>query len=434
MPKQTLPFSSPARFKPARLKHRLACLFFLLPCIASADTLEQLIAATLRSHPAVQSGQAQQQAATAGVDNAKWQFYPTPSLNVEHAKASASDPSYQGDGSVSTIGLQQPLWTGGRLTADLNLANAGVASSAASLQEVRQQLALRVVQSYGDWLSGDLKNQAYETSMAAHVRLRDLVRRRIEQGASADSDMILAVTRLQSVVADLSVARSQKDIALARLSQLLGRRLESAEMGGAAPRPLAGRPDALLAMALANSPALQKSQSQVRQQEAVVAARRADLSPEVFLRAERQYGNHTYANASPENRIFIGVRSRLGAGLSSLSSVDAAKAQYQAALADADSQSRAVAEQVLSDLALANSLEARLGALKASLDAAAQVSDSYDRQFLAGRKSWLDVMNAARELAQTEVQLADLEATRVVVTWRLAIYTRGLNAVLGNEP
>jgi adhesin transport system outer membrane protein len=65
------------------------------------------------------------------------------------------------------------------------------------------------------------------------------------------------------------------------------------------------------------------------------------------------------------------------------------------------------------------------------LQAAGEVSTSYDRQFLAGRKSWLDVMNAARELAQTATQLAEVQATQVVATWRLVIYTSGVGAVTG---
>ena len=43
-------------------------------------------------------------------------------------------------------------------------------------------------------------------------------------------------------------------------------------------------------------------------------------------------------------------------------------------------------------------------------------------------------MNAARELAQTEIQLADIESTQVVVTWRLAINTQGLAAVTQGRP
>jgi adhesin transport system outer membrane protein len=62
------------------------------------------------------------------------------------------------------------------------------------------------------------------------------------------------------------------------------------------------------------------------------------------------------------------------------------------------------------------------------------VSGSYERQFLAGRKSWLDVMNAARELAQTETQLADLVSTQVLVTWRLVLNTGGVDAIAKASP
>ena len=81
------------------------------------------------------------------------------------------------------------------------------------------------------------------------------------------------------------------------------------------------------------------------------------------------------------------------------------------------------------EVPIASNRSQALAATNASLQATEEVSASYDRQFLAGRKSWLDVMNAARELAQTESQWADLKATQVVLTWRLAAYTRGIAAV-----
>ena len=87
-------------------------------------------------------------------------------------------------------------------------------------------------------------------------------------------------------------------------------------------------------------------------------------------------------------------------------------------------------DQVLSDQALALSTDIRVVATQGAMRAAADVSDSYDRQFLAGRKSWLDVMNAARELSQNETQLADLLSTQLTATWRLAIYTSGVAAVI----
>ena len=154
----------------------------------------------------------------------------------------------------------------------------------------------------------------------------------------------------------------------------------------------------------------------------------------MFVRLERQHGNYAFPNAAPENRLFLGLNTRFGAGLSSLSGVEAARQQHQSALAEVQVQARAAGEQVLADAALVASVEARMTALKASLESAAEVAASYDRQFLAGRKAWLDVMNAARELAQTEVQLAELHASHVAASWRLALATGGIAALTVGLP
>jgi adhesin transport system outer membrane protein len=179
---------------------------------------------------------------------------------------------------------------------------------------------------------------------------------------------------------------------------------------------------------------LLKARARAAVQAAAVAESRANLVPEIYLRAERQYGDPVFANASPQSRVFIGFTTRFGAGLSVAAGIAAARSEQQAAQADLAAQQRGVAEQVMTDQALALSTASRLRALQSSLHAATEVSASYDRQFLAGRKSWLDVMNAARELAQTEMQLADLQTTQLVVSWRLAVYTRGVAALATPNP
>ena len=105
-------------------RHRLWCLCFaaLLPLSAQAHVLEQLIASSLASHPAAQGQRALVQSAEAGVDSARWQFYPTPSVSIETANAGAADSLYQGDSRVSTMRLQQALWTGGRLSSGMDKA------------------------------------------------------------------------------------------------------------------------------------------------------------------------------------------------------------------------------------------------------------------------------------------------------------------------
>ena len=410
----------------------LLMLLVLCPLTSAAQVLERLMALALASHPSAQSQRAQLQSAQSGLESARWQFYPTPSIAVEQAHTASTDPSYRGDNRVATLRLQQPLYTGGRLSASMGKAKASLEIGQSALEEVEQQLGLRVVQAYGEWMSAHLKTQAQEKSVSTHIRLSEQVKRRISVGISADSDLVLAMARLESVHAESQASRTQGEMALARLNQLLGSPVDITNLTAllASARELPADSQVLLAQALEKSPAIQKAKAQARVQEAVVLERRAELSPEVYLRLERQYGNFNLPNSSPENRLFFGLSSRFGAGLSSLTNVEAARTQHQAALAEIEVQSRNVAEQVLTDQALALSSARRLQSVQAALNANADVSASYDRQFLAGRKTWIDVMNAARELTQTEMQLADLQASLVAVSWRLAIYTLGIASLI----
>lgn len=403
----------------------------LLPLAASCQSLESLIAATLSFHPSVRSAQSQQASAKAGLSGARWQYWPTPSVLVENASTSTINSAYQGDSRVATLRLQQPLWTAGRLRAGVSRAEAALAYSQASFHEVRQQLALRVIQAYGEWLAAQLKTASHMNARTIHEELQARVKRRVELGISAESDLTLTQVRLDSLAADLSVTRLQQDTALARLGQLIGRPMLGADLGIAGTHVIDPEWLPQLERAVGRQPAVQKAQAQATLLEATLAERSADLSPEVYLRAERQYGNYAIINAAPESRFFVGLSTRFGAGLSTFSNVESAQAQHQAALDDVDAQSRTAVEQLLIDNAQAGSSGTRVAALEASLKAARDVCVSYDRQFLAGRKSWLDVMNAQRELTQTELALADLQASQVIVTWRLALTNLGVETLVG---
>lgn len=404
----------------------------LSPALADAETLEQLITDALVDHPAIRNQQSQKAAAEASVETAKWQFYPTPSLNVQNKYNNPkTDPSYRGDPVAATFDLQQPLWTGGQLTAGLNKANAAVVQSNAALEEARFQIALKVVQSYSDWLAAYQKVQLYDKNMQTYVHLSDMVKRRVEQGASSESDLVLVVSRLQSLAGDTAVAKAQMNTALGQLEQLLGRHVESAALVNsvATPKPINDALPILLDRSVLANPTIQKSKAQVLVQEALIDATQANLSPQVYVRAEEQVGNINYQNASTDSRIFLGVTSNFGAGLSTFTAIDSAKAQYQAALADVDTQSRTVNSQVIADFSLASSSDMRLVALKQSQQASEDIFKSYDRQFLAGKRTWQDTMNSVRDLINVGTQVADTHSSQIASTWRLTIYSSGVESV-----
>lgn len=400
---------------------------------ASALTLIDIIDDVATHHPSVQTQEANSESAQSSLDVAKWQYYPTPSVSVEKASASSRDPSYQGDDRVTMLRLQQPVWTGGRLSGGVDKADAEYQASLDTIAETRQSLALQATQAYGEWLGSLLKLEAADKSVQSHQKLKAQIARRLDQGLSPDSDLMLAASRLAQAEADKSAAQTQQSVSLAKLSQLLGRNVTPSEFTIIKAYPVVGSVDQLIKQALDVNPTKQKLLNTALANRADVDVQGASLYPEVYVRAEQQYGNYVYTGTEPVARIFVGVQSNFGAGLSSASRVDAARAKVKAAESDLVTNERTITEQIITEWSNVQNLKVRLAALDTAQDASESIRESWDRQFVTGRKTWLDVMNAAKELAQTEQLRADAKASLVISSWRIAILTQQLSELIKQQ-
>jgi adhesin transport system outer membrane protein len=209
--------------------------------------------------------------------------------------------------------------------------------------------------------------------------------------------------RADATAAEQSVAELQRQQALNRLVELTGQSTisqASLQAHSATAPPWPTEVASLTDQALAHHPGMRRAQLQRRLAELTVSERQSELQPDVYIRAERQWGHFAIKNAAPENRVFIGFNSKLGAGLSNFSNLEAATEQLSAAAAEVETQERLVREQVAAELAQAQSFALRHRALDGALASSNTVFQSFGRQFNAGRKSWLDLMTAARELAR----------------------------------
>ncbi len=414
----------------------LAGLLMLLCRPAQAAGVAELLTLVMEGHPSLQSQSRLVDGAQAELRGANWQFYPTPSVSTEQVNAARNDALYSKDGRVTTFRLQQPVWTGGRLSAGVSRAEAAVAAAQAQVEESRQTLALRALQTWGEWKLGEQKVQIQREVLQAHEQLRDLIRRRVEAGLSAEADEVLAQSRLEQVRADLAGAQAQLAAALARFEQLAGQRLEPARLASfvVPPRPVRDELPALLERAWRHSPTALKLQAQMKQQDMELQLRKAQLMPEVYVRAEHQQGSYSATGASSGNRLFLGLSFSPGAGLSATAGIDAVLARQQAMQAEMEVSRRSLNEQVSVEQIQLLSLEARERSLRAGLGWTQAMVDSWARQFRNGRKTWVEVMNAARELAQAQAALADAEVGQRVAQWRLAVLAEGLPAVLAAVP
>ncbi|MGA1373165.1 MAG: TolC family protein [Pseudomonadales bacterium] len=397
--------------------------------------LPALIERTLASHPGIRVQQSLARAADAQVDAARRQFFPNPSINYERVETSERDSVYRGNDQITVVRLQQSLWTGGRLRGGLARARSSQAVARAEINALRLQLALQVAGLWAEAHAAQAVAEAYLQSRDVHERLRAMVERRVAGGASAEADAELARARLQQVEADLAGAIARRDAALERIRTVT----EATDFApGTGPvgryrttfRPT--DPDLMVASAMENSPFVERARLQVELSQADVKVARAALSPEIFLRAESQRGSFEANDETTRNRLVLGVSSNLGPGLSALAGVDEARARLEAAQEEVASEEMNTAEQVRSDLVLLNSAQARQELLALSRRSADAVLGSSERLFVAGRRPWQDIMNAARDVAQADAQAAEAAGTDLVAGWRLALVVQGLTSVLAN--
>jgi adhesin transport system outer membrane protein len=123
-------------------------LFMLLSSHLMAQGLERMIHSALLHDSGVQSQVFLERSSAAKLQSAKWQFYPTPSIDMQSAisgfESSVSER-------VITLSVKQPLWSGGRLQANVDAANIDLSIQNYTTQMHRVELAQQVVSAYGQW-------------------------------------------------------------------------------------------------------------------------------------------------------------------------------------------------------------------------------------------------------------------------------------------
>ena len=394
-----------------RFSPLLLCIAFLAAAPLHAqetDTvLRSMLQQTLQTHPQIRAARAKLDGSRFGLSAAQWGRYPSFS-----ATASRNDA---GD-SVRQLAAQQPLWAGGRIDADIAANESKVSGATASVQEAEFQLSEQVLLAAVELQRYRVLQQRAEESLAAYEKLLAAIHRRSEGGLGLQSDAILARSRVEQAKALSAQYAATARRAYTRWMSLTGLEpaaLQVSESPNGALAPL----KELIEAAKAYSPALVRLRA-----EAVTAGYEADVTqaaqwPQLSLRA-------TYTTAVTDSKQVMAVLEyQPGAGLGVLDRARAAYSARDAALAQIDKVTRDVEEQVSGAHADLQGFAARAQALAAAAEANAEVIDSFIRQYNIGKRTWLDVMNAQREWAESRIQSEETRFNAIAAAYKLAIYS-----------
>ena len=410
----------------------------LLNCstVHAGDQFKEYMRHVAKEHPVVISAENQKIVSKSEFDAAKWNFFPTPSISHEAAN---SKPDTSLNKKTTYFRLQQPIWTGGRLTAQLEKAEAQIEVSSEFHQEQKTTVIFRWLQLWSELKSAELKILAYEESRRRHAQFFNQVKSRSEQGYSAMSDVQLSNSRLASVESDLNQVQLLKKQALNRLQQMAKQTIPTEavlDSGDAWPlnhEQISNwkiKPESyLIDDRLAEHPTIKKMMGLIRLAEFDVTISKARNIPELYVRGEISTGNATGENKN----VYFGLASNFGPGLSSNSVVAAAQARVEVARGELDAKRLEITEQIQSDIQVFLVQSDRLKQLERTYTNNNSYLISAERQFLAGRKTWQELMNIAREEVQMLAQIADVKAQVWLAYQRLQIYEHGMDGYLNSN-
>lgn len=363
------------------------------PVATDTADLHAAMNQAVQTHPSIAAAKAAANAAGADVRAAKWQRFP--SFSVEGFLFDQSRNSLQAQAVVD-----QPLWTGGRISASIDRAGARQSAALAVYNEAILAIAQSTAQSFYEVHRWRERGILLAISLEQHERMVASMERRVAQEVSPLSDLELARARALQIGQQIYQADAQERSALSRFRELIG---DSSVTVGTLPPLPAFWPrlaDAdVIAEAVRFSPSLERLRYEARGTSAEARIARASILPQLS-------GQVSYSEIFG-HRLGIVLKFQSEGGLSRFAAADAANQRVRASELQISAGERQLREELQALLREYEAGTLRLDGSQAAASAAQRVMESYMRQFTSGRRTWLDVMNAVREATSAEIDAVD---------------------------
>lgn len=370
-----------------------------------AEELAAAIGQAARTYPSVAAARASERAARAGVQGANWQRFPNVSVELLGTNSGTAGSDY-------ALTVEEPLWTGGRINGMIKMSRAQLSVSQFALAEAQLDVAMRVTMAYFDFQRLIQRETILDESLREHQKLVDSMVRRVANELSPNSDLDLARSRTAQVAQELAITSGQRRMALTRLRELTGDpafRITSIMRYD----PAVHHPDGegLLEQVLAFDPKRRKLHAEILVADADVQVRKSALFPQLSA----QYQKPIYGS----DRVGIVLRAQTDGGLSRFSAVSVARERRAGAEIAILANERELREQVEADLLENSVAKERAASSNLSATSAQAVTESFMRQFVAGRRTWFDVMNAVRESMTARLGEVDARLSAMASAARL---------------
>jgi adhesin transport system outer membrane protein len=379
--------------------------------LVPAPGLERLLAAAQAQNPQLLAARGSAEALAE--DYAASRQARLPSIGLS-STTTLGEPS-------TSLTVTQPLFTSGRISAEISVAEQRAALGETEVAATGQELSLALVDAWAETARQYALAGIHRETLDALAGYQAMMERRVAQAVSSESELALVTSRVLATEAELARAQRMVQIGRQQLSALARRPVsvpadlafDAGTLGSADTDSLLAS-EAAVEAAVEASPAVDRARQAVAVAEAETRSARAGRGIEVLARLEQRLTGPD--ELGDETVGYLALQFAPGPGLSAFSRVRSARAQEGAARYRLDNARDEVRTSLLQARDRVRLELERADKLAANAEALEGLLASYERQFAAGTKSWLEVLNTLREVAgsrQGEV-IARLDA---VAAW-----------------
>lgn len=168
------------------------------------------------------------------------------------------------------------------------------------------------------------------------------------------------------------------------------------------------------------TPQVAKARAQLQIAKSKLDSKKSEAWPRVYLRTYKPLNTIPNSNDT-STTAFLGMSYSPGAGFSTIAEARALDTRLSGAQLSVETASLEMHQILQSDREEYVNARLRTAALEKAVNGSELVLASYKRQFEAGKKTWLDLLNAVRELAQNHYNLVDAQASMAGAMHRLQL-------------
>ncbi|MGF1766267.1 TolC family outer membrane protein [Enterovibrio makurazakiensis] len=393
------------------------------PQFVQAQSLEQAVAATLSQNPVIREAYNEFKTREADIDASQGEYLPSVDL-----EAGIGYSDYDSDNTKGTfhprdvrINLRQLIWDGAITYNDIKRTKSEAEAQRFQLLADAQDTALSVTEAYLEVIRTeailDLSKRNVETLEDIHADIK----RRTDSGISSTADLSQAEGRVAQAHTNLLSAQSNHDDTIIEFERIVG----ESPQGLVTPEiDTLFVPASLveaLKIAKENNPVIKVAVNDVDAARSQYEQAKGDFYPTFTIEASQEWGEELDGTPGDTDEFQAMLRMRYNLFNGGTDAAQSRSAAYQINKAKSirNNAHRLLDESTRLAWTAKELSENQTKFLEQHVDSAAKTLNAYEKQYLIGRRTLLDLLNTENELFDARKSYIDAKYTGIFAKYRV---------------